>query len=106
DRKLFEETMRDYRRAGMHLDLATRNKVEELQKQLTAVSIDFGNNITNAQAPVEFTAAELAGCNPSFLSGLDRKGDLYVVKANVTPQFLGVMQNARSEAARKKLKVA
>ena len=61
DRKLFEETMRDYRRAGMHLDLATRNKVEELQKQLTAVSIDFGNNITNAQAPVEFTAAELAG---------------------------------------------
>ncbi|RMD64424.1 MAG: hypothetical protein D6824_04020, partial [Planctomycetota bacterium] len=55
DLKLFEETMRDYRRAGLALDPETRKQVEALQKELANVSTDFDTNITNADVTVVFT---------------------------------------------------
>lgn len=112
DQRLFEETMRDYRRAGLHLDPDTRARVEALQKELTALSTAFNTNITNADVTVYYTRDDLAGA-PDFLldqakeqGRLENGTQLYGVKATVTPQFIMAMQNVRSESARKKLKTA
>lgn len=106
DLKLYEDTMRDFRRAGLHLDASTRNKVEALQKELASHSTDFDTNITNAHVELGFTADELEGVPQSFLSQCEQRGGEYILQPTVITNFLAVMQNARSEDARKKMKSA
>src|SRR5712691_4263041 len=67
DKKLFDETMRDYRRAGLDLPPDKRKEVEQLRKDLSKLGTDFDANIVNAKAPVVFTKSELDGVPQSFL---------------------------------------
>ena len=105
DQKLFNETMRDYRRAGLALPPEKRKEVEELRKELSKLGTDFSVNIVNAKGPVVFTKAELEGVPESFLSspGVKTGEDAYTVMANITWHFTTVEENAKSEATRKKL---
>ena len=108
DKKLLDETMRDYRRAGLALPPEKRKEVEQLRKQLAKLGTDFGTNIANAKRPVVFTKAELEGMPEDFLSkpGIKTGDDAYTVLANVSWQFNAVEENAKSEATRKKLYIA
>src|SRR5262249_17840966 len=99
--KLYQDTMRDYRRAGFGLDKPARDKVEALQKQLARISTDFDRNIAEAKQELVFTAEELAGVPEEFLKSVKREDGRYAVLANVTPHRMAVMQNAKSEATRK-----
>jgi len=103
--KLLKETMRDYRRAGLELPPEKRQEVEKLRKELSKLGTDFDSNIVEVQAPVVFTKAELDGVPESFLTspGIKTGDDAYTVKANVTWQNIAVMENAKSEAVRKRL---
>ena len=105
DKKLFDETMRDYRRAGLELPPDKRKEVEQLRKDLSKLGTDFDTNIVNAKAPVVFTKAELEGVPESFFAspGVKTGDDAYTVMANVTWHFVTVEENAKSEATRKKL---
>src|SRR5438270_8586191 len=108
DKKLFDETMRDYRRAGLALPPEKRKEVEDLRKQLAKLGTDFDSNIVNAKAPVIFTKAELDGVPESFLEspGVKNKSEIgaqgvdlimqtYTVMANVTWHFVTVEENAK-----------
>ena len=108
DKKLLDETMRDYRRAGLALPPEKRREVEQLRKQLAKLGTDFDTNIANAKRPVVFTKAELEGMPEDFLSkpGIKTGDDAYTVLANVTWQFNAVEENAKSEATRKKIYIA
>jgi thimet oligopeptidase len=103
--KLLRETLRDYRRAGLALPKAERDEVERLRKQLAGLVTDFESNINKARGPVKFTRAELAGVPESFLNleGVKTGADEFTFQANVTFQFLGIMENARSEATRRRM---
>ncbi|HWY50180.1 MAG TPA: M3 family metallopeptidase [Chthoniobacterales bacterium] len=107
DKKLFDETMRDYRRAGLDLPPEKRKEIEQLRKDLSKIGTDFDTNIVNAKAPVVFTKAELDGVPDSFFAapGVKTGDDAYTVMSNVTWQFVTVEENAKSEATRKKLYV-
>jgi thimet oligopeptidase len=108
DKKLFDETMRDYRRAGLDLPPEKRKEVEQLRKDLSKLGTDFDTNIVNAKAALVFTKAELDGVPESFFAspGVKTGDDAYTVLANVTWQYNTVEDNAKSEATRKKLYVA
>src|SRR2546430_15836516 len=116
DKKLFDETMRDYRRAGLELPPEKRKEVEQLRKDLSKLGTDFDTNIVNAKVPLVFTKAELDGVPESFLEspGIKTSNEAhaqprdlttpsYTVLANVTWQYNTVQDNAKSEATRKKL---
>ncbi len=107
DKKLLDDTMRDYRRAGLDLPPEKKKEVEDLRKQLAKLGTDFDTNIVNVKAPVVFTKAELDGLPDSFFAspGVKTGDDAYTVMANVTWQFQTVEENAKSEATRKKLYV-
>lgn len=108
DKKLLDETMRDYRRAGLALPPQKRKEVEQLRKQLAKLGTDFDTNIANAKQPVVFTKAELDGMPEDFFTkpGIKTGDDAYTVLANVTWQYNAVEDNAKSEATRKKLYIA
>src|SRR5881227_624414 len=99
DEKLLNETLRDYRRAGLALSPDQRKEVEQLRKELSKLGTDFDTNIVNAAAPVIFTKADLDGLPESFFAspGIKTGDDAYTVMANVTWQFNTVEENAKSE---------
>src|ERR1700731_4680381 len=85
DKKLFDETMRDYRRAGLDLPPEKRKEVEQLRKDLSKLGTDFDTNIVNATGPVVFTKAELDGVPETFFAspGVKTGDDAYTVMSNV-----------------------
>jgi len=107
DEKLLNETLRDYRRAGLDLSPDQRKEVEQLRKELSKLGSDFDTNIVKANAPVMFTKADLDGLPDSFFAspGIRTGDDAYTVMANVTWQFNTVEENAKTEATRKQLYV-
>ncbi len=102
DARLLEETMRDYRRAGLSLPKAQRDEVEKMRKELAGLTTDYESNITKAQKAVKFTRAELEGVPDSFLAQIKTGDDEYTVMANITWHYLAVMDNARREDTRKR----
>ena len=66
DEKLLNETLRDYRRAGLDLPPDQRKEVEQLRKELSKLGTDFDTNIVKADAPVIFTKADLNGLPEVF----------------------------------------
>ncbi len=107
DLKLLQDTLRDYRRAGLALPPEKRKEVEDLRKKLAGKSTDFLANVTAAQGPIVFTKAELEGVPESFLEtpGLKTGDDAYTIMSNVTFQYNLVEDTARREETRKKLYV-
>ena len=105
DEKLLNETLRDYRRAGLELPPDQRKEVEQLRKELSKLGTDFDTNIVNASAPVIFTKTDLDGLPDSFFAspGIKTGDDAYTAMANVTWQYNTVEENAKSEATRKQL---
>ena len=105
DGMLLKETMRDYRRNGMALPKEKRDQLKKLKTDLNNMGLEFATNITEAKATVEFSAAELAGLPEDFLNNKELKTEkgTYSIKANVTWQYLAVMQDASNEETRKKL---
>ena len=61
DRRLFEEQLRDYRRAGLDLPDDVQKEVENLRKELAKSQTLFQVNVNNAATPLKFTRAELEG---------------------------------------------
>lgn len=104
-KKAFDDTLRDYRRAGLELPKAQRNEVEKLRKLLASKCTDFQTHITETKQPVRFKKAELAGVPGEFLSqtGIRTGEDEYTLQAGITLQYLMVMENAKLEATRKKM---
>ena len=103
--KLLEETMRDYRRAGLALPKAQRDEVEKLRKELADVGTDFASNIAKTQRTMKFTKAELEGVPDSLLGapGVKTGDDEYTVHVNVTWQYLAIMEHAKREEIRKRV---
>jgi Zn-dependent oligopeptidase len=105
DKKLLDDTLRDYRRAGLSLPREQRDAVERLRKELTAMETDYENNVTKATQALKFTQAELEGVPADFLSqqGIKTGADEYTLKANITFHCVMVLDNARREATRRRM---
>jgi thimet oligopeptidase len=101
DLKLYEDRMRDYRRAGFDLDAAVRTEVADMQKRLSELTNAFDTNITDAAVSLTFTAAQLDGVPESFLASSRLDSGRHEVRVTVTPDYMAVMSNARIEEVRR-----
>jgi Zn-dependent oligopeptidase len=108
DQRLFNDILRDYRRAGLGLPPTERKAVENLRKQLTALETDFSANIVKTKFPMVFTKAELAGVPESFLTspGVKTGDDAYTILVNVTGQRQMVQTNCSVEETRRRVTAA
>ncbi len=107
-KRLFDDTLRDYRRAGLHLPQAEKLEVERLRKELSRTAADFDANITHAAVALEFTKADLYGLPQDFLEqeSLLNENRNYELQADITWHFITVMENAKSEVTRRRMKQA
>ncbi|PWT86803.1 MAG: hypothetical protein C5B58_00810 [Acidobacteria bacterium] len=106
DKRLLEDQIRSYKRAGLELPEDQQKEVETLRKQLSRVETLFQINLNNASTPVKFSRAELDGLPEDLIKKFKTAENECTVDANVTFQFLLVMDNATNEETRKKLYIA
>ena len=106
--RLVDDQMRSYRRAGLSLPAGERAEVERLRKVLAGLSTQFAININEARAPLDFTAAELAGVPQSFLDspGVKQPDGRYRVMANITWHAQAIGENADNPDVRRRVLTA
>jgi len=106
--KLLDDTLRDYRRNGMHLPKAQRDELERLKTELSELTEDFGKNINEADIFLEFSAAQLDGAAEDFLANPELKTEAgnYRINANVSWQRQAILENVRDEDVRRQIAVA
>jgi len=108
DRKLFEDTLRDYRRRGMELPRDERDELQRLLTRLRELEIDFDRNINEADCYLEFREEELAGVPADFLADESlRTPDGHVrINANVSWQVVVLLQHAADAEVRRRVAAA
>ena len=77
--RLFDDTMRDYKRAGLDLPDEKRARLAEIDEELNGLGSDFRQNIADDETVVFYTKDELKGVPESFIATLKRVGELYIV---------------------------
>jgi thimet oligopeptidase len=111
------QTLRDFRRAGVDKDEATRKRLIAIDEELTKLSQSFSKNIAEDTRTVKVDPAALAGLPQDFIDahkaaqapGGDGDGGQSDGKVGLTtnyPDYGPVMTYATSDAVRKELYVA
>lgn len=101
-KRFVEETMRDFRRLGLQLPADKRERVKELQKELNAVTLAFGQAISTANKTIKASRAELKGVTESVINGFKKEGDLYVIVVD-GPALDEIMRTCEIQETRKRL---
>lgn len=105
-RRLHEQVMRDYRRAGVNRDEATRKRLQDIEAELTKLGQRFSKNISEDVRSVEINdPARLAGLPQDFIDGHppDERG--VTVITTDYPDYNPVMAYAQDDELRRELYV-
>lgn len=102
DKKLFSDTMLNYRRLGFGLSKAKRNQVKNKFQRMAKLGSDFRKNINDYKDAILVTKEELAGLPESYINGLNKIDNHYQVGLSY-PDYVPFMENAHNESKRAEL---
>lgn len=97
------KTLRDFRRAGVDRDQATRDRVKALNETLVKLSQNFGRNIRDDARTVYARPDELAGLPADWLAAHPPQADGTIAVTTNTPDYVPVMTYATSVKLREAL---
>ena len=104
--RLLSETLRQFRKNGLALPDDRLASVRSLKEHLTKLEVEFTANLNNDTTTIEFSAAELDGVPKEALATFAQTaGGRYRVTTKY-PDYIPVMQNAKSAGTRKRLYAA
>ncbi len=101
-----EHTLMEFRLAGVDKDSTTRERIRALNDSLVEIGQEFGRNIREDHTTVTCTPAELDGLPKDFVDGHKPGSDGRVTLTIEYPDYLPVMQYARSDDLRKRMYMA
>jgi thimet oligopeptidase len=102
-RKWVEKLLRDFRRAGVDRDDATRARVKELQEELVRIGQEFDRNIREDVRTVELPPEALEGLPADYVRNHPPGPDGKVRITTDYPDLVPFMTYAKDSAAREKL---
>jgi thimet oligopeptidase len=97
------KSLRDFRRAGVDRDEATRAHVRALREELVRIGQEFGRNIKDDVRRLELDAADLGGLPEDWRRAHAPGPDGKVVVTTDNTDYVPFMTYARSERAREAL---
>ncbi len=100
---LLAHALRDYRRAGVDRDEATRKRVQELHEELTIIAQEFERNIQSDTRSIRVEPAALEGLPEDYVRGHALGGDGLVTITTDYPDYVPFMTYSRRESARREL---
>src|SRR5690606_22517734 len=98
-----ERTLRDFRRAGVDRDEATRERVRVLQEELVGIGQDFARNINSDTRSAKFPASALAGMPPDWVRAHPPDADGLVTVTTDNPDVVPFLTYSRDAAAREQM---
>lgn len=102
EQRFLNEAIQDFELQGIQLDAEKRAKLEDINAQISKLSIEFSKNIREDASTVTFTSQELTGLPETVLERLDRNEDnTYTLKTDY-PTYDGVMKYAELSETRQK----
>jgi thimet oligopeptidase len=102
DARLLGDLLRDYRRSGIELPAARRERLRVLFDELVDLGSGFRAALAGWQDGIVVGRDELEGLPQEFIEGLERVGDDYRVSLDY-PEFEPFMAEARSAGRRREL---
>ncbi len=102
ERYFLDESMKEYKRAGLNLPEETRNKVAQLSKELAQLSQEFSANIAKDTRTLAISKDQLAGMSDDFINALNKEGERYIINTTY-PIYIPIMKNCTVEATRKRM---
>ena len=100
-KRALEFTMRDYRRAGMDLPEDKRNRLKEIEKELSRMGIEFEKRIADDDTRVPLNTWDLAGVPKDVIDRQDKVANLVLFKLD-GPSYGELMDNCTNSATRQK----
>ena len=102
-RYFLERTLRDFRRAGVDKDEATRARVRALNEELVRIGQEFSRNIREDVRRIEIDPSELAGLPDDYIRAHAPGSNGTVAITTDTPDYVPFMTYAKSSRAREAL---
>lgn len=99
-KRVVEKTERDLKRQGLALDEDTRNKVIELRKKLSSLSIQFSKNLSEEDGFLLFTLEQLDGVPEDVISQFSKVDDKYKLTFKY-PDVFPTLKYAKNAETRK-----
>ena len=105
-RRLVAHSLRDFRRAGVDRDDATRARLKQLDEQLTALGQQFSKNITEDVRHITVEPKQLEGLPLDYIKAHSAGEDGKVQITTNYPDLIPFMNYAISNEARRDLYIA
>lgn len=102
DQRLIFLTLRDFRRNGLKLSDADRDTLVKERSRITELSTQFSANLEENKDFIEATRAELAGMPAAYIARLKKSPHGKYIITMKYPDYVPLMENARSEPVRKR----
>lgn len=102
-RYFLDESLRDFKRAGLDLPENERNKVKALKKALAQFGLEFEQNIAEDTSTVQASADELTGVHADFIANLKKNDDGFYVLGMEYPTYFTMMETCTNAEIRKKM---
>ncbi len=104
--RLYKLTIRDFKRAGVSLEPAQRERIKQINDELTQLTQQFSKNVNGDTKKVELTAEELKGLPADFIKNKKQtKAGKYIITTDY-PDFFPFQKYGEKRSARAKLYTA
>ncbi|XP_043226494.1 thimet oligopeptidase-like isoform X1 [Amphibalanus amphitrite] len=100
-KRYVEKRIQRGKRNGLHLDRATRDKLQDLRTRISELTIEYMKNCNEDDTWVPFTDAELAGVPDTFLQSLEKTDDGRRKVTVLAPHFIVLKKCSVAETRRK-----
>jgi thimet oligopeptidase len=104
--RLRQRLLRDFRKAGVDRDEATRTRLAAISAELVKLGQDYQENVRADVRTVKVPASALAGLPQDFVDAHPAQADGTVELSTDYPDFIPIQTYSTSEAARKELYIA
>eukprot|EP00241_Pyramimonas_parkeae_P004097 CAMPEP_0114254102 /NCGR_PEP_ID=MMETSP0058-20121206/16786_1 /TAXON_ID=36894 /ORGANISM="Pyramimonas parkeae, CCMP726" /LENGTH=686 /DNA_ID=CAMNT_0001368271 /DNA_START=197 /DNA_END=2257 /DNA_ORIENTATION=- len=101
--RLAQFVLREFERKGAALDDESQAKLLAKMRAVESLCTTFCQNLSEDSTKVAFAPAELEGCPPDFIAGLERDDAGKCLVSLKAPELVPVTQMATSETTRKRI---
>ncbi|HVE12145.1 MAG TPA: M3 family metallopeptidase, partial [Elusimicrobiota bacterium] len=102
DARLLEKTLLDFRRSGLDLPAAQRERAKALKQKISDVQVAFAKSLGEWKDAALFSRRQLKGLPEDFVARLPEQGGRYRVSLDY-PDYFPFMDDAKDAAARREL---
>ncbi|MCP4448333.1 MAG: Zn-dependent oligopeptidase [Myxococcales bacterium] len=106
-KRLVERSLRDYRRAGVDKDEATRIRLMKIDESMVKLGQEFGKNIVDDVRQIEVAAADLLkGLPEDYIRAHAPNADGKIIITTEYPDLIPFLRYAEDDGLRKELYIA